>query len=515
MNVKCREINNDVINNLKQDLCKYIKLSDIQTYFPIMSMFFDFYNESDKEFIFNSKFFIKNINNVTNKNSDGYIKHFVDANIIDLQTNKSFEKNIFIKVLPILNVIKYMMNDYELDYNPKLPNIFGASVSKKLNLNNNSAYIDPFFSLLASKLVENGKCPCFPLFYGTFSAIADEFKHNITEDFSSIKKTSWYEEFVDNKFKIIDVEIPKDEQINSELIKNSLDIENEIDNISEILEDDYLEEDIKFIDLKDIDFKKKSHDNFDFNTDTISLDSSSSSQFDDVIKYCVIENFPVQLNCIEKLNGTLDDYIEETNNNISDMEWKSILFQVCFGLSVAQKHFDFCHNDLHSSNIMFRDTKLEYLYYKFKGKIFKVPTFGKISKIIDFGRATFTYKKQLFFSDVFRKEGDAEGQYSYPYNNSLKDCKIKPNKSFDLSRLATTIIEHHSEGSDIYRLLKLWCMDKYGNFLKELDDDFNLYKIIAKNVVSAIPKDQINKIIFKEFLIDNKDLPSSEFVYTY
>ena len=58
-------------------------------------------------------------------------------------------------------------------------------------------------------------------------------------------------------------------------------------------------------------------------------------------------------------------------------------------------------------------------------------------------------------------------------------------------------------------------MDKYGNFLKDLDDDFNLYKIIAKNVVSAVPKDQINKIIFKEFIIDSKDLPSSEFVYTY
>ena len=149
-----------------------------------------------------------------------------------------------------------------------------------------------------------------------------------------------------------------------------------------------------------------------------------------------------------------------------------------------------------------------------KGKIFKIPTFGKISKIIDFGRATFTYKKQLFFSDVFRKEGDAEGQYSYPYNNSLKDCKIKPNKSFDLSRLATTIIEHHSEESDIYRLLKLWCMDKYGNFLVDLEDDFNLYRIIAKNVKSAVPKNQINKLIFKEFIIEKEESKDYQ-IYNY
>ena len=43
---------------------------------------------------------------------------------------------------------------------------------------------------------------------------------------------------------------------------------------------------------------------------------------------------------------------------------------------------------------------------------------------------------------MFLKNGDAEGQYSFPYQNSIKNCKIKPNKSFDLSRLSTTMIEH-------------------------------------------------------------------------
>ena len=48
---------------------------------------------------------------------------------------------------------------------------------------------------------------------------------------------------------------------------------------------------------------------------------------------------------------------------------------------------------------------------------------GKITKIIDFGRATFKVKNQIFFSDVFKKNGDAEGQYTFPYNNTLKDYK--------------------------------------------------------------------------------------------
>ena len=215
------------------------------------------------------------------------------------------------------------------------------------------------------------------------------------------------------------------------------------------------------------------------------------------------------------LSMTLDNYIDKMDNKISDIEWKSILFQICFGLSVAQKEYNFIHNDLHSSNIMFKNTKIEFLYYKFGEKYFKIPTFNKITKIIDFGRATFNYKNKLFFSDVFKKNGDAEGQYTYPYNNNLKNCKIKPNYSFDLSRLATTIIEHFEEDTHVYNLLKLWCMDKYGNFLMQYEDSFDLYKIIAKNVKSAIPKKQINKIIFKEFIVDKEDIDDGNYIYIY
>ena len=165
---------------------------------------------------------------------------------------------------------------------------------------------------------------------------------------------------------------------------------------------------------------------------------------------------------------------------------------------------------------MFKETNLEYLYFQFYDTYFKIPTYKKITKIIDFGRAIFNYKTKLFFSDVFKKDGDAEGQYSYPYSNSLKNCKIKPNYSFDLSRLATTIIEHFDdEDSEIYKLLKLWCMDKYGNFLVENEDSFDLYRIIAKNVISAVPKKQINKKIFKRFIVEKKDISDDEYIYKY
>ena len=164
---------------------------------------------------------------------------------------------------------------------------------------------------------------------------------------------------------------------------------------------------------------------------------------------------------------------------------------------------------------MFIETDKQFLYYNFDNKYYKVPTFGKITKIIDFGRATFNVDNKIFFSDVFKKNGDAEGQYSYPYTNSLDKCKVKPNKSFDLSRLATTIIQHFEPDSQIFKLLKLWASDKNGNFLMKYEDDFNLYKIIAKNVISAVPKNQINKQIFKKFVVEKDEISNNEFIYRY
>jgi len=246
---------------------------------------------------------------------------------------------------------------------------------------------------------------------------------------------------------------------------------------------------------------------------------NSNYEFSEIIddnktfKYSVLNNFPTQLIFMEKLEYTLDDLID--NEFICDTEWKSILFQICFGLSVAQKNYNFVHNDLHSQNIMFVSTKEEFLYYQFNSKFFKIPTFGKITKIIDFGRATFIFNNDIYFSNVFDEDGDAEGQYDYPNDNNYKNCRTKPNPSFDLSRLSSTIIEHFDENNTIYKLLKSWLIDKYGKSLVDHEDNFNLYIKIAKNVISAIPKKQLTKNIFKEFLVQRKKINKTTFIFKY
>ena len=246
-----------------------------------------------------------------------------------------------------------------------------------------------------------------------------------------------------------------------------------------------------------------------FDNESINSDNLKFTQFSR------LKNFPVQIICMENCEKTLDQLIENKKYNLSETEWKSILFQICFGLSVTQKHFNFVHNDLHSSNIMLKDTNIETLYFHINGNFYRIPTFNKITKIIDFGRATFNIDRNIFFSDVFSKKGDAEGQYSFPYHNSFKNCRVRPNLSFDLARLSSTIIEHFEEDTEIWNFLIQMLTDKYGICYVNHPDDFDLYRKIAKNINSAIPKNQFKKSFFNEFIVNKNQIPSSSHIYYY
>ena len=277
-------------------------------------------------------------------------------------------------------------------------------------------------------------------------------------------------------------------------------------------------------------------DNEDMNdaSDYESVDSSNTSisdnNFEEEVLMVTLPKFPVHVICLEHCENTFDDLI--MNGNISQDEWFSALMQIIMILITYQKTFSFTHNDLHTNNIMYISTHKKFLYYTFKKKTYKVPTYGKIYKIIDFGRAIYKLNGKIFCSDSFQTGGDAATQYNTePYFNDKKP-RLEPNFSFDLCRLACSIFDYIVDDFDmiknpttlqndctpIVKLIVDWCIDDnginvlYKNNGVERYPDFKLYKMISRYVHNHTPIAQLERKEFSKFVISNKTIPNGESV---
>ena len=89
--------------------------------------------------------------------------------------------------------------------------------------------------------------------------------------------------------------------------------------------------------------------------------STIDDNTEEVFQYAYIHDFPVQLICLEKCEGTLDDLF--LHKNLSCDQAASALFQVIMILLTYQKVFHFTHNDLHTNKIMYVSTELDYITY--------------------------------------------------------------------------------------------------------------------------------------------------------
>jgi hypothetical protein len=198
-------------------------------------------------------------------------------------------------------------------------------------------------------------------------------------------------------------------------------------------------------------------------------------------------------------------------------ELESAMFQVIAMLYTYQSIFKFTHNDLHTNNIMYVNTELEFLFYKINGTYYKIPTFGKIYKIIDFGRSIYTVNDKVLCSDSFSENGMAHTQYNFePFLNPKKPV-LEPNYSFDLCRLGCSILDFIIDDLDdidkfrqipVYDLIISWIYDDNGKnilYKKNGDDrypEFKLYKMIARIVHNHTPLGQLGRECFRKYVSD-------------
>jgi hypothetical protein len=285
--------------------------------------------------------------------------------------------------------------------------------------------------------------------------------------------------------------------------------------------------------IEDPEHKHEDKDEEELDDDDCSIEDEHEDEYDDEEEddgvYVDIEKFPVNAIVMEECEDTLDALIE--NDEITSVEqWSSILMQVIMTLIAYQKMFWFTHNDLHTNNIMFVETKKEYLYYAYNGKHYKVPTFGKIFKVIDFGRSVYRFKNLTMCSDSFHSSGDAATQYNFPPYMNPKKPLLEPNFSFDLCRLACSMFDYFIPTHDvkinlksehvrkliasnpIIALVNEWVSDDKGrNVLykssgKERYPDFKLYKMIARTVHAHIPAKQLENPLFSKYEVKRSAL---------
>uniref|UniRef100_A0A6C0DTJ2 Protein kinase domain-containing protein n=1 Tax=viral metagenome TaxID=1070528 RepID=A0A6C0DTJ2_9ZZZZ len=548
--------------------------AETQNYIPIYNKFFSLNETNYNSVNLNHDWYLTNIkeNIMDNKN-------LYNCTIKHQTTQKIKSKNVFFKLAPLIDPFKYLIGKY----NPNDPKLYKLPLitSELDNFNskfidqNNASYVDSFFSFLNSRLIHKHNFIHGVDFYGSFLSIKNNFVLNIFDDIDYLNKSDYFNKNKNVLFQVDDYNFLFDEDEKSpklppikidhtNSLKSNISIKSIDDSMFENVFSDEIvsletlkERSLDLVDVNDLQVQTNitttlksgstcsSRSSYTENDDNSCCDkeenqnqeeSQESDDDDENYEDCdsesncneerinaVIPKFPVQIICMEQCENTFDDLI--LNEELSEMEWYSAFMQIIMILITYQKMFAFTHNDLHTNNVMYNKTEKEFIYYCYKKKYYKVPTFGRIFKIIDFGRSIYKFDGKTFCSDSFQAGGDAATQYNTePYFNDKKP-RLEPNYSFDICRLACSIFDYMIEDLEsiknldecepVTKLIVEWCLDDKGvNLLYKNDGsdrypDFKLYKMIARCVHNHTPQAQLERKEFSSFAISKNKLPES------
>lgn len=438
---------------------------------------------------------------------------------------KSGIKDVHKKISMTLSPYKWMQGDYGTNIGLPRTTEQAKLVFDKLQSSNNSSYIGSILSLAFSQ----SECQHFPKVYGVFTGNSKYHKIDISDDYGELSERSWFSK---NIGKMFDIKISEDLQdtpsfTHTRSARVSVQLGDEI-SIGEIPSIDALNSDeIEMADIQNVfrddetslkdETSSSVSTSYIFDIHSCDCDEPDEEYIDEdeecePFAWAVFQDVPVQVTVMEKCSGTLYELLMTNSESEKHLAWMT---QVMFALAYAQRTFSFVHNDLHANNVMFVQTDKEYFYYNCDGVIFKVPTYGYLIKLIDFERGIAQIKlagmkdSKLFMSDHFAVSEEAGGQYNYGDFYTQKVPEIKPNFSFDLVRLSTSLFwDMFPEGPDheeyktnrLFTLFMKWLTLEDGKSILFGKEDprhdryhgFHLYKAISRYCKeNAVPKKEI------------------------
>ena len=578
----------DITENERQSFSNY---DHLQRYFPALDLFT----------IPNSALSHKNMELPTKYQINQWISQdrpkIWSATRIPVSTDSTSDPpdaepcDVFVKTVHLLNPIDIIKEKYVCPEHPLLPQSEKTwkSTLLKLHSHNNQAYVDAVCNFVLSRFRELDLTPHCILSYGSYTGISKKYQYTITPEYDTYRQCRWFwkgmashsarltllHENKENlpRFDEIYKEIitcPFEDGDSSDVELEPLEIMEEIDSDTESVQSvtfDTIEEEAdnssNMMEIKQSITQRGSRKRHG----AVSESSSSSSSDDESDSYsdsgsesdsldfdiCLeLPNMPIIMIAQEAQDGVMDSLLDqdeidgfERDTQGWEARWIAWMFQVVAALTFLQSAICFTHNDLHSNNILWRKTDKKFLYYrKNDGTMWKVPTFGKIITIIDFGRAIFRLGRHLWVSDDHWPDQDAGDQYNFgPFFDHSKP-KVQPNPSFDLCRLAVSLIDGlfdetppkkkgkgipimseegswkvYETSSPLFNLLWSWTINDAGQTIYENEEGdekyegFDLYIRIAQDVHSAVPKDQLHRPIFQQFVWKSK-VPADEKIYS-
>jgi len=425
----------------------------------------------------------------------------------------------------------------------------------------NQAYLDATACSLVSKLKTHLGSPHFCTFYGAFRAVKDVFRYNLEDDIEDFRFSKWFWNGLDSGLFGLSVmekrsgrvmsydEVQKLLRPNPEFLEDDeSSIDDEDDTMSIVSDSSDLEAEsldqvfapnelsYELEDASNVDFPEVLDESTTLQCGSSIKTSSSIDSFSEEYTFhATFVSMPVVVVYLEQLEQTMDSLLEtRTFSPIQRKEqsdlWSAWLFQVCAALHQLQTVYSLTHNDLHTNNILWKETDQPYLWYKSgTGQVWRVPTYGKVFCIIDYGRSIFTINKHTCISSDYDDGHDAAGMYNFGPIEDTSDPRVSPNKSFDLCRLACSMVRAlyprnpeevpnspvltkerswvvRTTQEPLFNMVWTWLRTKDGSNVletqsgKERYPGFELYAVIASKANSAVPSTYFTNPVFQPFL---------------
>ena len=161
------------------------------------------------------------------KQIDEAINNVFTANAMIERVNKTTgektikQEQIHIKKSPLLEPLKVLKDEFLIPARLKNQYLTDETLQRtraKLDSYNNSAHVEALFLYLGNKLVESGKCPSFPYYYGCINGEDPNYHHDITDEYDMVSRTKWFRQRVKTDFDLLILEGDEMDEAEKEMV---------------------------------------------------------------------------------------------------------------------------------------------------------------------------------------------------------------------------------------------------------------------------------------------------------